>query len=90
MTKPISIRKLTDTLSISEYPATSGHCGFWLHDTTQGMNLAMCEPTVEAALLKAIIYYQRRFAETRGLHAELQAKVDSFLVQFRKEIEDEL
>jgi hypothetical protein len=83
MSKPVSVRQLSDKLSVSEYPATSGNRGFWLWDDVQRMNLSMRAPTVEAALVEAVTYYQKRLTEMSKQHVELQAKVDGFLAQFR-------
>jgi hypothetical protein len=76
---PASIEKLTSTLSMSEYPSTSGHAGFWLYDSTRGMNLAMREKSREAAYLKALQYYQRLLAEIETKYKTLDDQVSAFI-----------
>ena len=87
MSRPaISSRKLTDTLTISECHPTSEHRGkYWLYDKTRGMNLAMGAETEEEALVKALKYYQKRFAETESAYASLKGRVDFFVEQFTKD-----
>ena len=77
MRKPISTIKLTETLNLSEC-----HDGFWLYDSTRGMNLAMRSKTSTDALVKAIMYYQNRLIDIEQLHKELKNKVDVFVDQF--------
>jgi hypothetical protein len=64
---------------MSEIPATSGNAGFWLHDRTRGMNLAVKEKTQESAFVAALTYYQRRLTEVENALSALQSKVDLFV-----------
>ena len=73
---------LSPTLSLSEYPKTSGHAGFWLYDKTRGMNLSMRAKTEREAFVEALHYYQRRLADVEQRHEMLRQKIDSFLCQF--------
>lgn len=79
---PINVIKLSDTLSLCEYPATSGDRGLWLYDETRGMNLAMRAKSERDAFVEALEYYQQRLLTVEAEHKELQGKVDSFLSQF--------
>lgn len=72
---------LSPTLNLCEF-RTGGAKGFWLYDTTRGMNLAMRAPTERAAFLEAIEYYQNRLTEVERNQAALRAKVNAFLAQF--------
>jgi hypothetical protein len=91
MARPaIQTIKLSDSLSLSEYHRTSERPqGWWLYDKTRGMNLAMGAETKEAALLKALQYYQKRLSEVEASLNSLQNKVDHFVGQFI-EIEEEV
>lgn len=80
--KPISSIDLTPTLSLSEYPQTSGHRGFWLYDSTRGMNLSMRAKTPQDAFVEALTYYQERLKEVEQNYKELSEKVDAFVAQF--------
>ena len=79
-TKPIYIRKLTETLSLSEY-----RDGWWLHDKTRGQNLSMRAKAPEDALVESITYYQRRLAKVEGDYKELRCLVDNFVEQVHSE-----
>lgn len=80
---PISLRKLSETLIVSENHRDANHPqGFWLYDKTQGMNLSMAAKTVEDALIEALGYYQKRLQEVERNHKELTDKVDNFVSQF--------
>lgn len=80
---PISSRKLSETLTVSECHRDSNHPhGFWLYDETRGMNLSMGAKTVEDALVEALGYYQKRLQEVERQHKELTDKVDNFVSQF--------
>ena len=63
--------------------------GFWLYDETQGMNLAMSAESERAAFIEAIEYYQERTQSLKTELATLKAKVDSFLVQFESDDDEE-
>lgn len=80
---PISHKKLSETLSISECYRSGEHPqGYWIYDKTRGMNLAMGIPNKDDAFIEVIHYYQRMLAETECSLADLQDKVDSFVSQF--------
>jgi hypothetical protein len=77
---PISSRKLSDTLTLSECHPTSDHKGkYWLYDKTQGMNLAMGANTEEGALLEALDYYQTYLTKYKNSYFELLSKVNNFV-----------
>ena len=80
MRKSISQIRLSTTLHISEC-----RDGWWLYDETQGMNLGMRAKTRDAAFVEALSYYQRRLTEVEKELAELTAKVDAFVSQFKDE-----
>ncbi len=82
--KPSSIEELSETLSLCEFK-DGGAKGFWLYDTTRGMNLAMRAESKSDALLDALEYYQDRLATVEKEHSELLAKVNHFLSQFNEE-----
>ena len=82
--KTLSVTKLSDTLQISEHPD-----GFWLYDSTRGMNLSMRAKTRDEAFTEALTYYQKRFAETEKELNELTKKVNAFVGQFVTEDDDE-
>jgi hypothetical protein len=86
----ISTKDLTDTLNVTECRAHGGKpAGYWLYDTTQGMNLSMGAPSVEAALVEALTYYQKRLADVQRNHKELSAKVTAFVDQFKEDDDDD-
>ncbi len=89
MSKPIVRVDLSPTLGMSEYPQESGHRGFWLYDTTRGMNLSMRAKTPQDAFVEALHYYQRRLQEVEQAYKELSAKVDAFVAQVRPEHEEQ-
>lgn len=78
--KPISSTKLSEYLTLSEY-----RDGFWLYDTTRGMNLAMRAKTRDAAFVEALTYYQKRLKDVEVALGSLQTKVDAFVNQFRED-----
>jgi len=59
--------------------------GFWLYDTTRGMNLSMRAKSKDDAFIQALKYYQKRLlnVETR-LHS-LQDKIDLFVLCVSRE-----
>jgi hypothetical protein len=75
--------KYDETLSLTEC-----RDGFWLYDTTRGMNLAMREKTKDEAFFKALKYYQERLLKVEAELKELNKKVDSFVLSVRPEEED--
>jgi len=83
MKTPSNHVDLSPTLGLSEYTdPRNGSFGFWLSDTTLGMNLAMRAKTERDAFVYALSYYQRRLAAVEQAHRELTRKVDAFVVQF--------
>lgn len=76
MGKTLNSVVLSKTLTISECTD-----GFWLWDETRRMNLSMRAKSIEAALVEAIGYYQRRFQEVQNNYNSLKAKVDHFVGQ---------
>ena len=63
-----------DTLAITKHKG-----GFWLYDTTRGMNLAMREPTESDAFFKSLKYYQKRLLKVEAELSELKSKVYDFV-----------
>lgn len=82
MSKCISSQKLTPTLSLSRC-----NDGFWLYDTTRGMNLSIRAKTETEAFVDALGYYQKRLGEVERAYKCLQNKVDNFVSQFVEEEE---
>ena len=76
--------KYDETLSLTEC-----RDGFWLYDTTRGMNLAMREKTKEEAFFKALKYYQERLLKIEAELKTLSGKVDNFILSVRPEDDDE-
>ena len=85
MGKVFSHEKLSETLEISECKD-----GWWLYDTTRGMNLSMKAKTKDSAFVEALHYYQKRLKEVETNYTELKGKVDSFVSQFCEEDEQSL
>lgn len=71
---PISHTQLSPTLGLSEC-----HDGFWLYDTTQGMNLAMRAKTRDEAFIEALTYYQDRLKDVEGRLNTLSRHVADFI-----------
>lgn len=80
MSKHIHTDKLTPTLRLSECTD-----GFWLYDTTRGMNLSMRAKTPQDAFVECITYYQKRLSHVETAHRDLSAKVNNFVEQFTTE-----
>lgn len=78
MSRFISSTPLTDKLTLSEQTD-----GFWLYDSTQGMNLSTRAKTSTDAFVEALTYYQRRLLKLEKDHSELTSKVDLFVSQFQ-------
>jgi hypothetical protein len=88
MANPITYStKLSETLTLTEYKS-GGHAGFWLFDSTCGMNLAMRAESERAAFIKALNYYQRRVDILYMEHTSLKVKVDSFISQIMEDKDD--
>lgn len=74
----------TETLTLVEK-----RNGFWLYDSTQGMNLSMEAETAEAAYIETIQYYQKRLTEVENAYSELNGKVEAFVSQFQDDDDDD-
>ncbi|WBF77930.1 hypothetical protein W70_10 [Escherichia phage W70] len=83
MSKVINSKVLSKTLTLTE--CTNG---FWLYDSTRGMNIAMQAKSEEAAFVEALGYYQRRLQEVENNYTSLKAKVDHFIGQVVEDDED--
>ena len=79
-TKAISSTDYSKTLCMSECKD-----GFWLHDTTRGMNLAMRAKSETEAFVDALEYYQDRLLTVEAEYKELKTKVTNFVEQFKEE-----
>jgi hypothetical protein len=85
---PDNITKLTDTLSLCEYQnPKNGNFGFWLYDSTRGMNLSMKATSEQEAFVEALTYYQRRLTEVESELSDLTQKVNQFVSQFTREVD---
>ena len=80
MQKAISSIKFTETLCMSECKD-----GYWLYDTTRGINLAMRAETKDAAFVEALSYYQKRLKEVENNYSVLKSQVDIFVNQFAED-----
>jgi len=76
-------RNLTDTLKLSECKD-----GYWLYDTTRGMNLSMRAKTSEEAYIKAITYYQRRTQELEDKLKTLDTFIDILINSLPEDYRD--
>ena len=65
-----------ETISLSQ-----GKDGFWLYDTTRGMNLAMRATTEQQAFVEAITYYQNRLMTIEKDYRSLKTLVETFVDQ---------
>jgi len=77
--------KLDETLSITECSD-----GFWLYDTTRGINLSMRAETPQQAYFESLKYYQDRLKTIESELKTLRAKVDTFIDEVTPEDENEL
>jgi hypothetical protein len=75
--------RLSDTLTVSEQKD-----GFWLYDSTRGMNLSIRAKTKDAAFVAALTCYQNRLKTVEREYAALKSKVDEFVEQFVEKEED--
>ena len=91
MSRPhISHIQLSETLGLTECHPTANHKGaYWLYDKTQCINLAMGAQTPQDAFVEALTYYQERLRQVQTEYRNLQEKVDSFLVQFQDDEEED-
>lgn len=74
MTKAIRTIKFDETLTLSECSD-----GFWVYDSSRGMNLSMKCSSSEIALFEAIKYYQKRLLYIEKKYNNLEDKVYMFL-----------
>jgi hypothetical protein len=86
MRPAIYTKELSDTLSISRRHRSADYAeGYWLYDSTRGMNLAIGSKTWAEAFVKAIHYYQKRLSEIESRYKELDSKVQTFISSIDKE-----
>lgn len=89
---PEAVWELSETLTLCEYQSPkNGSFGFWLYDTTRGMNLSMRAKTSNDAFVEALTYYQDRLEAVESAHYILQTKLDAFVAlaaQFSEPTED--
>jgi len=75
---------LTDTISLVQ-----DHHGWWLYDTTRGMNLAMRAASRDAAFIEALEYYQERTQELEARLKCCKAKIEACLTIMNPDIEED-
>lgn len=80
MSKTINIEDLTATISIAECSD-----GFWLYDSTRGMNLSMRAKTRDSAFIEALEYYQHHLNMVENDYEEMKDKVDKFVSLFSED-----
>ena len=80
MTRAIKTEDITVSISLSECDN-----GFWLYDSTRGMNLSMRANTRDAAFIDALEYYQHRLNMVENDYGEMKDKVDKFVSLFSKD-----
>ncbi len=59
--------------------------GYWLYDTTRGMNLSMKAKTEQDAFIEALMYYQKRMSVVELELSSLRDKVDKFIDSVRED-----
>ncbi len=84
MGKAISHIDLDETLGLTECTD-----GFWLYDTTRGMNLSMKAKTKDDAFFDALKYYQRRLTQIEHERKALHDKVSQIAEIVAPEVDDE-
>ena len=82
MIKLISQTDLSDNLTLSECAD-----GFWLYDSTRGMNLAMRAKSTNEAFTQALTYYQERLIQVESDYKILKLAVDAFVDQINEDEE---
>mgnify|MGYP003661339303 CR=1 FL=1 len=75
--------KLTETLLMSEC-----HDGFWLYDSTRGMNLAMRAKSESEAFVEALTYYQKRVGDMSYKYKQLEDAATVFVESLGEEFKD--
>jgi hypothetical protein len=83
--KVIGEDKINDNTTIVAYDKN----GFWLWDETRQMNLSVRAKTRDAAIVEALSYYQKRFAELEKKHKDLSKKVEAFVGSFKSDDSEE-
>lgn len=83
MSRTLNSVVLSKTITISQCTD-----GFWLYDSSRGMNLSMKAESSEAALLEAIGYYQRRLSDIESSYNSLKSRVESFVESVRDDEDD--
>ena len=81
--KVIQCTRYDDTLNICECVD-----GWWLYDTTRGMNISMRAKTDQDCFFEALKYYQGRLKEKEEELKSLKGKVSQFVYQFVDEYEE--
>jgi hypothetical protein len=56
--------------------------GYWLFDTTRGMNLGIRADSEQIAFIQALEYYQKRLTGLEAAHKCLNDRVEEFVEQF--------
>ena len=82
MRKAIKKDRYDETLHISKC-----HDGFWLYDTTRGMNLSMRSKSKDEAFFNALKYYQRRLLTVEQELNTLKGRVNLFITDIYPEID---
>ena len=72
MRSAIKTTPIGDSLHLSEC-----HDGYWLYDDTRGINIAMRAETENAALIQALLYYQRHTLKIENRNKVLVNAVNS-------------
>jgi len=83
---PDNVIEVSDTLTLCEYK-TGGSKGFWLYDSTRGMNLAMRENTETDAFVEALDYYQTRLRTIEKDYSNLAKEVREFFSRLPEDFE---
>jgi hypothetical protein len=76
------IRKVfkVNTLSLHEC-----NDGYYLYDYVLGMNISMRAKSEQEAYIEALLYYQKRLAQSKNEYNTLNDKVEKFVSQFIEE-----
>jgi hypothetical protein len=69
-----------DTVSLTEC-----NDGYYLYDYVVGMNISMRAKTEQDACIEALLWYQKKLANSKLDYKILNDKVESFLSQFDRE-----
>jgi hypothetical protein len=76
------IRKVfkVNTLSLHEC-----NDGYYLYDYVLGINISMRAKSEQEAYIEALLYYQKRLAQSKNEYNTLNDKVEKFVSQFIEE-----